>query len=69
MADTRSRELMTTEETAALVRMSPATLANQRSRGDGLPYVRLPGGRIRYVRETVQQWLDENTVTPKSRAD
>lgn len=64
MTDTRLREWMTTEELAALVDVSPSTLANQRSKGEGLPYVRLPGRRIRYSRTAVQEWLKANTVTP-----
>jgi len=64
MAETRSREWMDTAETGELVDMSPSTLANQRSRGEGLPYVRLPGGRIRYSRTEVQKWLEANTVRP-----
>lgn len=62
--DTRSRELMTTDEVADLLHVSPKTLANQRSRGEGLPYVRLPGRRIRYFRVQVQAALEACTVRP-----
>lgn len=64
MTDTRSRELMTTAEVAALLRVSISTLQNQRSRGEGLPYVKLAGRQIRYFRVQVQAALEENTVRP-----
>lgn len=56
--------MMTTAEVAALLRVSISTLQNQRSRGEGLPYVKLAGRQIRYFRVQVQAALEENTVRP-----
>lgn len=61
-------DLMTESETAELVKQAPKTLANQRSRREGLPYIRLPGGAIRYSRRAVLARLAENTVDPRSPA-
>lgn len=36
--------------------LSPGTLANQRSRGEGPPFVRI-GRTIRYSRKAVAEWL------------
>lgn len=64
----RLPDLMTAEETSGYTGLAVQTLANQRSRGVGLPYVRLPGGRIRYPRRAVQEYLDAHTVIPEGAA-
>ncbi|MFF6966045.1 helix-turn-helix transcriptional regulator [Streptomyces anthocyanicus] len=50
-------ELLTSRETAALTKYSPQTLANHRHLGIGIPYIKLPSGRIRYRRCAIEQWL------------
>lgn len=39
---------MTPEEVASRLRQSTQTLANLRARGEGLPYVKLASGAVRY---------------------
>lgn len=56
------RDLMTPDEAAEQFGVSAKTLANQRSRRVGPPYVKLSGGIVRYSRKAVRQWLAERTV-------
>lgn len=58
-----STDLMTPDQAAAELAFSVKTLANQRSRRVGAPYIRLSGGAIRYSRKAVRAWLEANTVT------
>lgn len=51
-----SKRLNTTEEEARRLSLSPKTLANQRWRGDGPPYV-LIGRLPRYDPELTDAWL------------
>jgi hypothetical protein len=55
-------DLMTEAELADELKISGKTLANQRSRRVGPPYLKLSGGIVRYSRKAVQEWLDANTV-------
>lgn len=68
MADQVKPDLMTESETAELLSCAPKTLANQRSRREGPPYIRLSRGAIRYSRKAVTNWLEERTVIPGSAA-
>lgn len=61
-------DLMKDRETSEMVLLSPKTLANMRSRGDGPPYIRLSGGAIRYSRRAVSAWLEQNTIHPQGAA-
>lgn len=60
-----SDDLLTPIELAAMLDMSPRTLANWRSNGKGPPYVKIgvepPEGhqdrrKVRYQRQTAEQW-------------
>jgi hypothetical protein len=55
-------DLMTEADLADELKISGKTLANQRSRRVGPPYLKLSGGIVRYSRRAVRQWLDANTV-------
>jgi predicted DNA-binding transcriptional regulator AlpA len=57
-----TRDLMTETELAAELKVKPKTLANQRSRRVGPPYVKLSGGIVRYSRSAVRHWLDTKTI-------
>lgn len=61
-------DLMTGAELAAELQVKEKTLANQRSRRVGAPYVKLSGGIVRYSRTAVRQWLDDNTIDPGGAA-
>lgn len=52
----RLGDLITPEELARLLKMREKTLANQRSRGEGPPFLRV-GRSIRYSRAEVEVWL------------
>ncbi|HVL82698.1 MAG TPA: helix-turn-helix domain-containing protein [Pseudonocardia sp.] len=58
----KERDLMTPAEVAAELQISEKTLANQRSRRVGLPYVKVSGGIVRYSRKAVRECLAANTV-------
>lgn len=62
-----SPDLVTEDGIAPEVGLSPKTLANMRSRGEGPPYVRVGGRAIRYSRRAVAAGLAERTVTPGAR--
>lgn len=49
-------DLMKESELSAELRLAPKTLANQRNRGKGPPYLRI-GREIRYSRKAVGEWL------------
>lgn len=67
MIDAKS-DLMTPAEAAKILLVSPKTLANQRSRGQGVPYVRLPGGAIRYSHRAIAAVIKASTVIPRGAA-
>ncbi|MFJ3635906.1 helix-turn-helix transcriptional regulator [Streptomyces sp. NPDC090112] len=50
----RSGEWMTPRQVSAVTHYALQTLANYRSTGVGLPYIKLPTGRIRYRRADVE---------------
>lgn len=52
------RQLLTADETADLLRISPRTLENWRARGHGPPYLRLTRRRIAYRERDVLAWID-----------
>lgn len=54
-------ELLTPVEAAHVTKLSVSTLKDKRWKGTGPRYIKLSpgrGGRIRYRREDVQQWLN-----------
>jgi len=57
--------LATPEQVAELLSVNTTTLAQQRYRGIGLPYVRV-GRAVRYRWADVEAYLADRTVTPES---
>lgn len=57
-----TEQLLTQEETAAMLRLSPHTLAYWRrpKTESDLPWVEV-GGQIRYRLSDIQRWLDSRT--------
>ncbi|WP_328933268.1 MULTISPECIES: helix-turn-helix domain-containing protein [unclassified Streptomyces] len=55
-------EFLTARETASITRYTVGTLANQRCLGIGIPYTKLPSGRVRYRRSDVEQYLAGETA-------
>jgi excisionase family DNA binding protein len=49
-------EYLTEKEAAEILKVSPYTLAKLRKEGNGPPYVKI-GGSIRYIKETIQEWV------------
>ncbi|MGW3179923.1 helix-turn-helix domain-containing protein [Kitasatospora sp. NPDC001119] len=59
-------EWLTPREAGALAKLTPQTMSNLRWRGEGPTYTKLSpgrGGRIRYRRRDVEQWLAGKTAT------
>ena len=56
MLSIRTPDLLTPRQLADELQVSAKTLANQRSRREGPPYVKV-GGAVRYSRAAVAQWL------------
>jgi predicted DNA-binding transcriptional regulator AlpA len=57
--------MLTTEQVAEMLDLSPATLTSWRSRGRGPRFVKV-GHLVRYLLEDIQRWLQERTVDPKA---
>ncbi|OSC30694.1 hypothetical protein B8W69_06565 [Mycobacterium vulneris] len=57
--------VMTPPETAQVLRTTVTSLAQDRFRGVGVPYVKY-GSRIRYLRADVGKYLLDNHVTPSA---
>ncbi len=55
------RKLMTEEQVADLLGFAPKTLANQRCRGEGPPFLKL-GRLVRYDPEDVTLWISANRM-------
>lgn len=60
---TEMPEFLTSDETAGVVRKTPATLAQDRYLGRGLPYIKA-GARILYARADVLAYLAANRNDP-----
>lgn len=56
-------ELATPDEVAAHMHTTTASLAQDRYKGMGVPYIKV-GRRVLYRWNDVQAYLDANTVTP-----
>lgn len=65
MAVSPQPDLIKENEAAEILLTSPKTLTNQRSRGEGPPYVRLPNGRIRYSRRALAEYIERSVVMPQ----
>lgn len=62
--------LLTEKEAAAFLGMKRGSLANQRSRGVGIPYVQLGSGprpRVRYSVADIQKYVDQGRRFPSVR--
>jgi hypothetical protein len=56
-------DLLDTREAAAVLRLSPGTLQNQRVSGCGPRYIKLgqsPKARVRYRRGDLMKWLSQH---------
>ena len=56
MPDCTDEELLTPEEVAGILKVSPRTLRNWRASGKGPPYLKLEGS-VRYRRGDVRAWI------------
>jgi hypothetical protein len=61
-------EVATPKETAQYVKSTEQALAQDRYLKRGLPYVKF-GGRVRYLRQDVLDYLAANRVTPAVSRD
>lgn len=60
-------KMLTREEVAAILRVSPKTLANMASRGDGPPFERL-GRRALYDELALHRWVDDQVQAQRARS-
>lgn len=56
----KSNRYLTTEEVAAMLHLSKATLERWRRQGDGPPFVRAGRRRVLYPADGVDRWLADN---------
>lgn len=56
-------QFLKAKEVADWLGISEQALANDRFRGDGIPFVRI-GSRIRYRLADLLQYVEQNTVVP-----
>jgi hypothetical protein len=57
-------DLLTENEAAALLRLTPSALRSWRQRGLEPPFIRVGGRAIRYRRQDLVDWLAANSVRP-----
>jgi predicted DNA-binding transcriptional regulator AlpA len=62
-----SRRLLTTEQTASVLGVSPWTLFAWRKRGTGPPYVRFSRQAIRYSMDDLTAWLRTRRVVGEAK--
>lgn len=60
-----SEELLTQEELADILHVSPNTVACWRKRGNGPPYYKLGGRTIRYPLTEAKAWFESRRVNPR----
>lgn len=63
MHDTSSQQLLSTREAAEHLRNSSRTFIRWRGLGLGPPYIRV-GGKVRYLRRDLDEWLARHRVHP-----
>lgn len=50
-------EYLTPAEVSRIYKIARGTLANRRSLGTGMPYIKTPAGRILYRARDAEQWV------------
>ena len=65
MTSSEAKELMTTEEVAALLKVAPATLSDWRHDRKGPQYYKINGRMIRYKLSEVLAWLEQSLESVK----
>lgn len=55
-------QVLTAAQLAQVLGISPASLAQDRYRGRGVPYVKIGAKRVRYLREDVLKYLRQNRL-------
>lgn len=64
-----STPLLTREQAAAYLGLSPQTLSNWASTGrGGIPYVRVSARAVRYRQSDLDRWLADRTMTHTGQA-
>ena len=58
-------QLLTPEQVAGILKLSPATLARWRWDGSGPPFIKI-GGRVRYAESDVEQFIHNGIRTSTS---
>jgi predicted DNA-binding transcriptional regulator AlpA len=58
----KGSDLLMPEDVAKRLKISPETLAQWRSQGRGLPYVKLGRNLVRYEASALNTWIERHTV-------
>lgn len=58
-------ELITTEEIAMLLKLSPSTIKAWRVKKMGPAYIRITGRTCRYRMKDITEWLQKKALKPK----
>ena len=58
-------QLITTEDASKMLCVSPVTMKIWRSKNQGPIYVKVQGA-VRYKLTDIEQWINQNTCTPKA---
>lgn len=66
LPDIRFDELLTPAELAKILKRPVETLNRDRSRGRGMPYIKL-NGSIRYRVSDLERWLESNRIVPTKK--
>lgn len=61
------RKFLKSEDVAEMLNVTPGSLANDRYRGEGIPYVKI-GTRVRYLESDVLAYIEANRVVPQPPA-
>jgi predicted DNA-binding transcriptional regulator AlpA len=61
--------VLTQEQVAAMLQVSPRTLEDWRLRGGGPPFVKASRRCVRYPRAQLEAWIDSRTVGSTTEAD
>lgn len=56
----QGEQLLTPQQAAAYLNISPRTLAGWRQRGIGPPSIKLPSGARRYHRSDLDRWIADH---------
>ena len=64
----KKQEFLTPKQVCAWLALSPSTLADLRTRGEGPAFTRLSARSIRYARQDLTDWVERGRREPSASA-